>query len=109
MAEKLPGRFEDVTVLCKANIFFEGKVVSHTVLFKDGSKKTIGLIQPGTYKLNTGAPEKMEITMGSCLVKPGGSRQWHTYSAGDFFHIPGESWFEIIVDENILEYICSFG
>ena len=46
MTEKTPERFDDVTVICKANIFFEGKVVSHTILFKDGSKKTIGLIQP---------------------------------------------------------------
>jgi uncharacterized protein YaiE (UPF0345 family) len=109
MTEKIPDRFDDVTVICKAIIFFEGKVVSHTVLFKDGKKKTIGFIQPGSYKFNTDAPEKMEITVGNCLVKPGGSRQWSTYSAGEFFQIPGESWFEIIVDENIMEYICSFG
>ena len=109
MAEKTPDRFDDVTVICKANIFFEGKVVSHTVLFKDGMKKTIGLIQPGSYKFNTDAPEKMEITSGSCLVKPSGQRQWSTYSAGECFQVPGESWFEILVDGNIMEYICSFG
>ena len=58
MMGKMPEQFDDVTVICKANIFFEGKVVSHTVLLKDGSKKTIGLMQPGTYKFNTDAPEK---------------------------------------------------
>ena len=109
MAKNIPERFDDVTVICKANIFFEGKVVSHTVLFKDGRKKTIGLIQPGSFKFNTDAPEKMEITVGNCLVKLGGQRQWSSYSAGDCFHVPGESWFEILVDGNILEYICTFG
>ncbi|HVO66509.1 MAG TPA: pyrimidine/purine nucleoside phosphorylase [Syntrophales bacterium] len=109
MRGKTPEQFDDVTVICKANIFFEGKVVSHTVMFKDGRKKTIGLIQPGSYKFNTDAPEEMEITSGSCLVKQGGQRQWSTYSAGECFQVPGGSWFEILVDGNIMEYICSFG
>ena len=108
MSEKTPERFNDVTVICKANIFFEGKVVSHTVLFKDGGKKTIGLIQPGSFKFNTDAPEKMEITAGDCLVRRAGERQWNSYSAGECFQVPGESWFEILVDGNIVEYICSF-
>ena len=109
MAKNIPERFDDVTVICKANIFFEGKVVSHTVLFKDGRKKTIGLMQPGSFKFNTETPEKMEITVGSCLVKPGGSRQWHSYSAGESFQVPGDSSFEILLDDVIMEYICSFG
>ncbi len=108
MAEKTLERFDDVTVICKANIFFEGKVMSHTVLFKDGSKKTIGLIQPGSFKFNTDAPEKMEITVGNCLVRRAGERQWNSFSAGEYFQVPGESWFEIVVDGNIMEYICSF-
>lgn len=82
MMEKLPERFDDVSVICKANTFFEGKVISHTVLFKDGSKKTIGVIQPGSYKFNTDAPEKMEITVGSCLVQRAGIRQWNKLQSG---------------------------
>jgi len=108
MTEKISDRFDDVTVICKANIYFEGKVISHTVLFKDGSKKTIGLIQPGSFKFNTDAPEKMEITVGNCLVRRAGERQWNSFSAGEYFQVPGESWFEIVVDGNIVEYICSF-
>jgi len=108
MAKNIPERFDDVTIICKANIFFEGRVVSHTVLFKDGRKKTIGLIQPGSFKFNTDAPEKMEITVGNCLVQRAGERQWNSYSAGECFQVPGESWFEIVVDGSTLEYICSF-
>jgi hypothetical protein len=67
-----PERFDDVSVICKANIFFDGKVVSHTVLFKDGKKKTVGLIFPGSFKFNTDAPEKMEITAGNCRVRQAG-------------------------------------
>ena len=108
MAEKIPERFDDVTVICKANTFFEDKVISHTVLFKDGRKKTIGVIQPGSFKFNTDAPEKMEITAGNCLVRRAGERQWNSHSAGESFQVSGQSWFEIVVDGSILEYICSF-
>jgi hypothetical protein len=108
MAEKMRERFDDVTVICKANIFFEGKVASHTVLFKDGKNKTLGLIHPGSFKFNTEAPEKMEITAGSCLVRQAGEKQWNTYSAGESFQVSGGSWFEIVVDGSILEYVCSF-
>jgi uncharacterized protein YaiE (UPF0345 family) len=106
--EKISDRFDDVTVICKANIFFEGKVISHTVLFKDGRKKTIGLIHPGSFKFNTEVPEKMEITAGNCWVRRAGEKQWNGFSAGSCFQVPRESWFEIIVDGNIVEYICSF-
>src|SRR5512136_1421556 len=108
MAAKMPERFNDVSVICKANIYFEGKVISHTVLFKDKKKKTIGLIFPGSFKFNTDAAERMEITAGTCRVKQAGEDQWESYPAGTFFMVPGKSFFEIAVDEGILEYICSF-
>jgi len=102
-------KFDDVSVLCKANIFFGGKVVSHTVLSKDGRKKTLGLIFPGSFRFNTDAPEKMEIISGNCLVRPAGEEQWKSYPADTFFTVPSKSSFEISVSEGILEYICSFG
>jgi uncharacterized protein YaiE (UPF0345 family) len=104
----VPERFDDVSVICKANVYFDGKVVSHTVLFKDGGKKTVGLIYPGSFKFNTDAPERMEITVGNCRVRQAGEDQWESYSAGTFFMVPGKSFFEISVSEKILEYICSF-
>ena len=51
-------QFDNVSVVKKANVYFDGKVVSHTVLFADGAKKTIGLIYPGSFTFNTGAPER---------------------------------------------------
>jgi hypothetical protein len=104
----VPQRFDDVSVICKANVYFDGKVVSHTVLFKDGRKKTVGLIYPGSFKFNTDDPERMEITVGHCRIRQAGEDQWESYSAGAFFMVPGKSFFEISVTEGILEYICSF-
>jgi uncharacterized protein YaiE (UPF0345 family) len=108
MSANMPERFDDVSVICKANIFFEGKVISHTILFSDSRKKTIGLIFPGSFKFNTDAPERMEITAGDCRVRQAGEEQWTSYPADMVFKVPGKSSFEIAVDEGILEYICSF-
>lgn len=105
---QIPEKFEQVTALCKANVFFDGKVVSHTLLFADGSKKTLGVIYPGAFYFNTGAPERMELVAGSCRVKLKDAADWNTYAAGSFFDVPGNSGFDIAVDEGILEYICSF-
>lgn len=101
-------RFENVSVEAKANIYFEGKVVSHTLIEKDGAKKTLGLIYPGTFLFNTGAPEKMIITAGSSWVKLKGEQDWTPYPAGTEFSVPGNASFEIKVESGIAEYICLF-
>lgn len=101
-------QFSNVTVTVKANIFFEGKVVSHTLLFPDNSKKTLGLIYPGLFKFNVGTSERMEITSGLCKVRIGEEGLWQEFSAGSAFDVPAGSFFEISVADGILEYICSF-
>lgn len=102
-------QFDNVSVVAKANIYFDGKVVSHTVRFADGTRKTIGIIFAGSYAFNTDAPEKMEIVAGTCRVKQAEAAEWTTYRAGTAFDVPGRSRFEIAVDEGTAEYICSFG
>ena len=104
-----PTQFDAVTVLTKANLYFEGKVASHTVRFADGTKKTLGLIYPGAFHFNTDAPEKMQIVDGSCRVKVAGATQWTTYAGGSEFDVPGSSGFDIAVDAGVCQYICSFG
>jgi uncharacterized protein YaiE (UPF0345 family) len=108
MPNTIPSEFANVTAICKANIYFGGKVVSHALNFTDGSKKTLGLIYPGEYHFGTGAPEKMEMVAGTCKVKLDGSETWQEYPAGTFFHVPGKSGFTIVVASDITEYICSF-
>ena len=104
----LPAQFANVTVVTKANIYFDGKVVSHTVLFPDNAKKTLGLIYTGSFHFGTGAPERMEIVSGSCKVTLDGATDTTHYSAGQFFDVPGQSGFTIEVASGICEYICSF-
>jgi purine/pyrimidine-nucleoside phosphorylase len=100
--------FPNVTAVCKANVYFDGKVVSHTLRFADGTMKTLGLIYPGEFHFGTGAPEKMEIVAGNCRVKLDGDSTWQSYAAGTCFRVPGNSGFSIAVAGDITEYICSF-
>jgi purine/pyrimidine-nucleoside phosphorylase len=105
---EIASQFDNVSVVCKANVYFNGGVVSHTVLFKDGTKKTLGLIYPGSYNFNTEAPEKMEIVAGDCRVKLAGEKEWKNYGAGTSFDVPGKSSFDIAVEKPVAQYICSF-
>ena len=108
MSQEMPTQFDGVSVVCKANVYFDGNVISHSVLFADGSKKSVGVMRPGTYTFNTGAPEKMEIIAGSCTVKLAGESAWKAYNAGTYFEVPGNSSFDIAIESGVAEYICSF-
>lgn len=101
-------QFDQVSVVKKANVYFDGKCVSHTVLFADGSRKSVGVILPASLKFGTDAPEVMELVAGSCKVKLAGAAEWKTYTAGEQFAVPGQSSFEIEVAEP-LHYVCHFG
>jgi uncharacterized protein YaiE (UPF0345 family) len=104
----IPTEFPGVTAIAKANVYFEGKVVSHSVLFPDGSKKTLGLIYPGRFHFGTDKAELMEIVAGACDVKIDGQSSVTTFPAGHSFRVPAKSGFDIEVKSGICEYICSF-
>jgi len=101
-------QFDNVSVVKKANLYFDGKCVSHTVVFADGTRKTLGVIFPSTLTFNTGAPEIMEVNAGACRVRLAGSETWESYGAGQQFSVPGNSSFDIEVTET-LDYVCHFG
>ena len=104
----LPTSFAGVTVDTKANVYFDGGVVSHTVHFADGSKKTLGLIRPGTYHFGTAAAERMEIVAGACAVVLDGTAESVNYAGPSVFEVAADSGFTITVAEGLCEYICSF-
>ena len=97
-----------VSVNPQANVYFDGKCVSHSITLADGTKKSVGVILPSTLTFNTGAPEIMECVAGSCEYKLAGSEVWLKSGAGDKFNVPANSKFEIRVSEPY-HYICHFG
>ena len=101
-------QFDAVSVVKKANVYFDGKCVSHGITLADGTKKSVGVILPATLTFNTGAPEIMEGVAGACEYKLAGSDTWVKSGAGESFNVPGNSSFEIRVAESY-HYICHFG
>lgn len=100
-------QFENVTVVKKANVYFNGSVTSRTVLFADGTKKTLGIMMPGDYDFGTEAAEIMEILAGQLTVLLPGSVDWKTVSGGETFHVPANSRFQLKVTE-VTDYCCSY-
>mgnify|MGYP001037348513 FL=1 len=100
--------YDGVSVVKKANVYFDGKCVSHTVVLADGTRKTVGVIMPSSLTFNTGAPEIMEGVGGACRVRLKGESDWKGYGEGQSFNVPGNSSFEIACDEPY-HYVCHFG
>jgi purine/pyrimidine-nucleoside phosphorylase len=101
-------QFDNVAVTKKANVYFDGKCVSHSITLTDGTKKSVGVILPSTLTFNTAAPEIMECVAGSCRVKLKGQSDWTPYGAGQSFSVPGNSSFEIDVSGEPYHYVCHF-
>jgi len=100
-------QFDNVSVIKEANVYFDGKCISHTVLLADGSRKTIGVIFPSNLTFNTQAPERMELNAGRCRVRLKGETDWKVYDGGQSFDVPGTSSFDIETLE-MLDYVCHF-
>ncbi len=101
-------KIDNISVTTQANVYFDGKCVSHNITLADGTKKSVGVVLPSTLTFNTGAPEVMECVGGSCEYKLKGSSEWLVSKAGEKFNVPGQSSFEIRVTEPY-HYICHFG
>lgn len=99
--------FRNVTVVKRANVYFGGGVTSRTVLFPDGAKKTLGVMQPGTYEFSTGDREIMEILSGDLEVKLPGSDAWKPVAGGESFEVPPNAKFTMKV-KTLADYCCSF-
>ena len=99
--------FNNVSVVKEANIYFDGMVTSRTVVFSDGSKKTLGIMLPGEYEFNTEAKEIMEIYFGNLNVLLPNEEKWNSVKGGESFKVPANSKFKVRI-ESITDYCCSF-
>ncbi len=101
-------QLDNVSLNCKANVYFDGKVVSHGFTLPNGQKATVGVIFPGNFRFNVQAPETMEIIAGACRVNVGDAG-WQDVAAGGVFHVPESGYFDIEVTEGTVDYQCTFG
>jgi len=99
--------FKNVTVVKKANVYFDGKVTSRTVIFSDGSKKTLGVMMCGKYEFGTADKEIMEILSGNLEVLLPGASGWKRVGAGESFEVPANVKFSLNVSA-VVDYCCSY-
>lgn len=99
--------FNDVRIIKKANIYFDGKVTSRSLVFSDGSRKTLGIMLPGEYEFNTDDKEIIEIISGDLEVLLPEEESWKRISAGESFEVPAQSKFGLRV-KDLTDYCCSF-
>lgn len=97
----------NVTLTAKANVYFDGKCISHSFTQADGSKQSVGVVLPSELTFTTGAPEVMLCVGGSCEYRLAGNEQWHTSTVGQKFSVRGNSSFDIRVTD-AYHYICQY-
>ncbi|MGC6471287.1 MAG: pyrimidine/purine nucleoside phosphorylase [Parvibaculales bacterium] len=99
--------FKNVTVMREANVYFDGKVTSRTIVLADGSRKTLGVMLPGDYEFGTEAAEDMQITSGELEVLLPGSQAWRSITGPENFHVPAQASFKLKI-KTITNYVCSY-
>jgi uncharacterized protein YaiE (UPF0345 family) len=100
-------QFNNVSVVKKANVYFDGKVTSRVVLFEDGTKVTLGIMLPGEYEFGTGVKEIMDIQSGELSVLLPGSDEWLEITEPTKFEVPANTSFKLNV-KTVTDYICSY-
>ncbi|MVO98700.1 pyrimidine/purine nucleoside phosphorylase [Paenibacillus lutrae] len=100
-------KFENVTVIKQANVYFDGKVTSRAVIFGDGTKKTLGIMLPGEYEFGTDAKEIMEILAGDLRVLLPGSSEWIEIQGQGEFTVPANAKFKLEI-RTVTDYCCSY-
>jgi uncharacterized protein YaiE (UPF0345 family) len=99
--------FKNVEISKEANIYFDGKVTSRKVKFRDGVVKTLGIMMPGSFEFGTEQNELMEIMAGEMNVLLAGKTEWQTIQGGESFEVPAYSSFKLEV-KSVVDYCCSY-
>ena len=98
--------FNNVSIAKAANILFEGNITSRTIVLEDNSRKTLGIMLPGEYELNTVHKEVMDIQRGTLeIMLP--AQDWVKYDGPASFEIQANFKFKLRV-HSLVDYCCSF-
>ncbi|MGM0876613.1 MAG: pyrimidine/purine nucleoside phosphorylase [Bacillota bacterium] len=100
------GQFNNITIEKKANVYFDGKVTSRTILFENGTRKTLGIMQPGEYEFATNVKEEMEIVAGHLEYKLN-DEDWKMIDGSGVFYVPANETFQVKA-HSVVDYCCSY-
>ncbi len=98
--------FNNISIEKEANILYGGNITSRSITFEDGSKKTLGIMLPGEYELNTVNKELIDINSGTVEVMLP-AEDWVEYVSPAIIEIPQNSKFKLRVT-SLVDYCCSF-
>ena len=101
-------QLDNVTVSCRANVYFGGRVISYSLITAAGQQRTMGVIYPGTYRFDMQMPLQIAIVGGACHVRIGHDPNWQALGAGESADVPAGVPFEVSVQTGITEYMCTF-
>lgn len=108
IAKQGENEFGNATITKKANQYFDGQVTSRTVIDADGTRKTLGIMMPGSYVFNTVDAEHMEILAGEVEVELHGEEtNCEVIKGGEYFEVPANSAFDIKVN-TVTDYCCTY-
>jgi uncharacterized protein YaiE (UPF0345 family) len=99
-------KFENVSIVREANVYYDGKVTSRTVEFNDGEVKTLGIMLPGEYTFGTNEAEIMEIMSGELEIKLP-NEDWKVLNTPESFEVPSNSSFDLKI-KTVTDYCCSY-
>ncbi len=93
--------------MIKHNSYFDDNVQS---LGFEGKTQpvSVGVMNVGEYRFGTEAAERMLVISGELTVLLPGSDSWQSFGAGEEFHVPANSAFDLKIAETSA-YACFYG
>ena len=100
-------KLENISMIKEANIYFYGKFNSRTIFLQDGSKQTLGVMQPGEYTFDTNEAEIMEMMSGELEIRLPGESEFKKLNTPKSFNVPANSSFDLKI-KTVTDYCCSY-
>jgi hypothetical protein len=97
---------KNITIKKEANIYYDGKVTSRTIILEDGSTQSLGIMLPGDYTFGTAEAEIMEMLSGELDIKLP-NEEWKTLNTPETFNVPANSSFDLKI-KTVTDYCCSY-
>jgi len=97
---------KNITIKKEANIYYDGKVTSRTIILEDGSTQSLGIMLPGEYTFGTEQAEIMEMLSGELDIKLP-NEEWKTLNTPETFNVPANSSFDLKI-KTVTDYCCSY-
>ena len=91
----------------EANSYFDGKVTSRAIVLADGTRQTLGVMQPGEYTFDTKEAEIMEMMSGELEIKLPGESGFRKLNTPETFSVPANSSFDLKI-KTVTDYCCSY-